>query len=191
MLSPSCASADAHEGPRVLTAPEKTREQAAARWRFDDYRRLVGVDVGGRRAGSWRVAARRVAAAAVVRFAGVAAINPGAFEALVVGGFEGAAAGATGPAADLVGGAAFVAAAFPVAGPRFVSGDGLAAFGVPGKGNAAAIALHAHGNSGEGGGAELRRAERVTVAVADARQEVLPQGLRAVPFGDAAAVPAD
>src|SRR5262245_15163771 len=118
----------------------------------------------------------------------VLAVHPRSFQTLVIRRFQRAAGVAAGPAGDLVRPAALVAAAFPISRPALVRRHRLAAFLVPGKRHAAAIALYAHGDRREGGGAKFRRAQRLAVAATDALQEVLPQGLRAGALVDAAAV---
>src|SRR5439155_15207697 len=47
---------------------------------------------------------------------------------------------------------------------------------VPEQDPALAVALHAHVHGGKRGGAEFRRAQRLALPVADALEEVLPQG---------------
>src|SRR5262249_16705793 len=60
-------------------------------------------------------------------------------------------------------------------------------FAVPEEDLAGAVALHTHGDGGEGGGAQFGRAEGLAVAGAATFEEVLPQGLGGVALADAAA----
>src|SRR5437588_1358626 len=108
----------------------------------------------------------------------IAAIGPGAFEALIFRRMQDAAGIARGPAGNLVGRAAFVAAAFPALRPGSIGSGGPALLLVPEKDLALAIALHAQGHRGEGRRAQLGGAERLAIVPAHAGQEVFPQRLR-------------
>src|SRR6476659_7685041 len=77
--------------------------------------------------------------------------------------------------------AALLAAGFPVGCPRRVRFPRSALFLVPHESLAEPVTLHAHVDGAERRGPELRRAERVAVAVAHTLEEVLPQVVGGVP----------
>src|SRR5262249_43743865 len=79
------------------------------------------------------------------------------------------------PAHDLLRLAALVADLLPALGPAGVSVLDLPHAGVPEQRLALAVALDAHRDRREGGGAQLRRAPRLAVVGPHARQEVVPQ----------------
>ena len=73
-----------------------------------------------------------------------------------------------------------LAALFPAFGPTGVRHGGLALFLVPEVHLTVAVAQHAQGHGGEGGGAQFRRAQGLPLARAHALQEVGPQRGRVV-----------
>src|SRR5262249_4876354 len=105
------------------------------------------------------------------------AIFPVALQVLVRRRLQDAAAVAAGPALDLIGPAAFVAATFPARRPACVGRRRPTALAVPEQDLAGAVGLHPPLHRRERGRAEFRRAERLAVAGADAFEEVGPQGL--------------
>src|SRR5947209_5311073 len=114
----------------------------------------------------------------------LAAVDPRAREPLVLRRFQRTAAVAALPADDLARPATVLAALLPAPRPAAVGRGGAATFLVPEEALAGAVALHTHCDGREGGRPQLRRAQRLAVAVADALQEVGPQGRRPLALAD-------
>src|SRR5262245_35963780 len=94
----------------------------------------------------------------------VLAVDPRAFEFLIIGRDDDAAAVAALPADDLVRLAAPLAAGFPLVGPAVVGIGRLAVLLVPEEHLAEAVTQDAHVHRRERGGAEFRRRERLALS---------------------------
>src|SRR5262245_18650541 len=117
----------------------------------------------------------------------VLAVDPRALELLIVRRLQQAPLVAGVPPQDVVRLAALLRPLLPALRPAGVGVARLALLLVPEQRPALAVALDAQGHRRERRRPQLRRAERVALVVAGARQEVLPQGVRVValePAGD-------
>src|SRR5262245_17249912 len=109
------------------------------------------------------------------------AIDPNATQFLVWRRLYHASYVASIPPDNLIRVAAFFAPLFRARGPTRVGVHRLTCLRIPEQGPAFAVTDHAHVDSRECGRTQFRGAECFPLAIADALQEVFPQGLGVVP----------